>query len=127
MRLLGAGLVALVAAGGAACNPIGASCVSRQKTGLVASVSGTIGVEETVVHRLAYGTDGSQNNISVTWRSQDGTGTPRLRFYVTRVTCEGLTELNLNLTGACAVLARGGWVDGHIASTLIIANGRGNS
>ncbi len=124
MRCVYVGLVALAVSSGAGCNPIGATCVGRQKTGSVTSVSGAIGVGETVVHRLPYGTDGSQNNISVSWTNQSGPGAPQLQFYVTRAACETFTPADA--TGSCAVLARGGWSDGRVSSSLIITNGRGN-
>ena len=124
MRFLGVGIVALAVAGGAGCNPLAASCLGRQKTGPAASASGTIAAGETLVHRLAYGTDGSQNNVAVSWTNQSGPGAPRLQFYATRTTCEHFTPVNA--TGACAVLALGGWIEGHVAPTLVIANGRGN-
>ena len=115
--------MALVAATG--CNPVAATCISRQKTGAVDSTSAVVGPGETQVHRLAYGTDGSQNNIEIRWPNQNGPGAPHIQFYVTRVTCEQFTPSDA--TGACAVLARGGWVDGAtVVSSLIVTNGRGN-
>jgi len=124
MRCIYVGLVAVAVFSGAGCNPIGATCVGRQKTGSVTSLSGTIGVGETVVHRLPYGTDGSQNNINVTWTNQSGPGAPQLGFYVTRVTCEQFAPADA--TGTCAVLARGGLSDGHLVLSLVVTNGRGN-
>lgn len=124
MRCVYAGLVALAVASGAGCNPITASCVGRQKTGPVTSVSGTIGAGETLVHRLPYGTDGSQNNISVSWTNQSGPNAPQLQFYATRASCEQFTPAEA--TGACAVLGRGGWSEGHLVVSIVVANGRGN-
>ena len=124
MVLLRVAMLACAVVSGAGCNPLAASCLSRQKTGSVASVNGTVGAGETVVHRLEYGTDGSQNTINVSWTSQGATGAPQLQFYATRTACENFTPEKA--TGSCALLARGGWFDGHIASSLILANGRGN-
>jgi hypothetical protein len=124
MLLIRAGLLAVAFAGAAGCNPLGATCVSRQKTGAVDSTSGVVGPGETRVHRLTYGTEGSQNDINVSWPGQGGTGAPHIQFYVTRVGCEQFTPSDA--TGACAVLARGGWIDGSTLSSLIVTNGRGN-
>jgi hypothetical protein len=124
MRVLRIGVVAIAVAGNAACSPLAASCIARQKTGPVASASGTIGAGETLVHRLPYGTDGSQNNIAVSWSNQSGPDASQLQFYATRTACENFTPANA--TGACAVLARGGWTEGRVAPTLVIASGRGN-
>lgn len=124
MRLFQAFIVALAAAGSTGCNPLAASCLGRQKTGPAASVSGTIAAGETLVHRLAYATDGSQNNIAVSWTNQSGPGAPQLQFYVTRTDCEQFTPLRA--TGTCAVLARGGWNEGQVVPTFVVANGRGN-
>lgn len=124
MRLLRVLTLMCAVVSGTGCNPLAASCLSCQKTGPVASSSGTIGAGETLAHRLAYGTDGSQNAINVSWTNQGGPGAPQLQFYVTRAACENFEPANA--TGACAVIARGGWSDGHLVSTLIITNGRGN-
>lgn len=124
MRILRAGILACAVVSGAGCNPLAASCLSRQKTGPVASVSGTVGAGQTLVHRLPYGTDGSQNTVNVSWASQGGSGAPQVQFYATRTACENFAPENA--TGACAVLGRGGWFEGHIVSSLTITNGRGN-
>lgn len=124
MQLLRLGIIALAIVSGAGCNPLAASCLGRQKTGPAASAIGAIEPGETLVHRLAYGTDGSQNNIAVSWANQSGPGAPQLQFYVTRTACENFTPVNP--TGTCTVLARGGWIEGRVVPTLVLANGRGN-
>jgi hypothetical protein len=124
MLLVRAGLLSVALAMAAGCNPLGATCASRQKTGAVGSASGVVGPGETRVHRLVYGTEGSQNNIDISWPNQNGAGAPHIQFFVTRVTCEQFTPSDA--TGACAVLARGGWVEGPVVSSLIVTNGRGN-
>ena len=87
-------------------------------------MSGTIEAGQTVVHRVAYGTEGSQNNVNVSWTGQTASNSPQLQSFVTRVTCENFTPADA--TGACAILARGGSFEGHIASSLVVTNGRGN-
>lgn len=124
MTLIRGALLVSVAAWGWACSPMAATCVSRQKTGQVASFNGTVEAGQTAVHRVAYGTDGSQNNVNVTWSNQAAADGPQLQFFVTRVTCENFSPADA--TAACAILARGGWYDGRVATSLIITNGRGN-
>ena len=41
-----------------------------------------------VVHVVHYGTEGSQNDLAVTWSGQSDPDGPRLRVYATLVDCE---------------------------------------
>jgi len=124
MGLLRVAILAWAGVSSAGCNPIGASCISQQETGSVASLRGTIGAGQMLVHRVPYGTDGSQNDINVSWTNQGQPDAPQLQFYATRTVCENFAPANA--TGPCAILGMAGAFEGHIASSMIIANGRGN-
>jgi hypothetical protein len=122
MALHRTAILAGILACSVACNPLGPSCVSQ--SGPVASTGGVVGAGEVVVHRLPYGTEGSQNDIQVTWANQGQPGGPRLQFYATRTGCENFSPATA--TGVCQVLARAGSVDGVVVSTMIVTHGRGN-
>jgi hypothetical protein len=131
------------------CNSItGPSCLSRQQRGGVTSVSGTVAAGTVVMHEVPYGTDGSQNDLSINWTNQRAAGGPRIRVYATRVECADFVpppDYGPNrATGACANLGSMGGVlapdaracavaktcapeDSDIVQTsLTITNGRGN-
>ena len=104
----------------------GPSCVSRQRRGTVEPVAGTVFAGEVVSHIVRYATDGSQNNLEVSWTGMRQPGGPQLAIYVTRASCEAL-NVSATLPGdSCRVLARGGSIDGAIATTVIVTHGRGN-
>ena len=108
------------------CDLIGPSCVDRRETGSVTAFSGGIGAGAIASHLVPYATQGSQNNAELSWLDQSSPTGPRLKFYATRASCENFDPAAIPDSGPCATLARAGWFDGRIASTLTITNGRGN-
>lgn len=122
--ILRVAMLALAVGSGTGCSLLGPACISRQQTGAVASLSGTAEAGQTQVHRVPYGTDGSQNNVNVSWTGQGQSGGAQLQFYATRTACENFDPASAS--GACAILGQGGWSQGHVVTSLIITNGRGN-
>jgi hypothetical protein len=108
-----------------ACNLVGPSCVDRQQRGAVTTVTGDARAGEIVSHRLRYETAGSQNDLRIEWEGRGPEG-PRLRVYATRADCDAFVAPPRSDAGPCAVLASAGWFDDGTATTLVIANGRGN-
>jgi hypothetical protein len=84
------------------CHPvIGPSCLSRQQRGTVTSLGGTVAAGTVVAIEVPYATEGSQNDVSISWINQRVAGGPRIHVYATRLDC---TEY-----GACPTLgSRGG-------------------
>jgi hypothetical protein len=78
------------------------------------------------VHDLAYATEGSQNDVAVTWEGQGLADGPRLRFFATRAGCREFVPPPAATVGECQVLAQAGWTGAQVASTLIVTHGRGN-
>jgi hypothetical protein len=124
MIVLRVTVLAWAVVSGAGCNLLGPSCTSRKESGLGASLSGTVEAAQTVFHRVPYATDGSQNDLKLTWTGQAQPDAVQLQFYATRAACENFVPAQA--TGSCAILGRGGWIDGHSATSLTITNGRGN-
>jgi hypothetical protein len=108
------------------CDIIGPTCVARQKRGSVANLTGEVAAGGVVVHRVAYGTQGSQNDAHISWADQFSSGGPTISVFATRVECEDFLPPPAVNFGACAVLARGGSSNCVVASTLIVTHGRGN-
>jgi hypothetical protein len=116
----------------------GRACLQRQQRGNVFSVSGKVDPGGVTVHKVVYGTEGSQNNIKITWSGQRSPSGPRLRIYATRIECMDAGEVGNSGTfrrssdepgPPCATIGRiGGYsVEGEfVQGDLIIANGRGN-
>lgn len=81
-------------------------------------------------HQVSYGSEGSQNDVDITWSGQfDSTG-PRIRVYATKVECVQFVPETQD-GGPCATIgSAGGFADsvtGQFVQThLIITNGRGN-
>ena len=95
----------LVSASG--CSIVGPSCLSQQKTGAVATVSGQVASGQVMSHQVPYGTEGSQNNISISWPGQHASDGPRIRVWATQVDCVDFTppddpRASLPAVGACA-------------------------
>jgi hypothetical protein len=109
-----------------ACDVIGPSCLNRQKTGSVTTVSGEVAPGTILSHRIPYESSGSQNDGLVSWTRQAAAGGPRLSFYATRLACEDFDPLKIPGSGPCSTLARAGWTPIGVASTLTVTNGRGN-
>jgi hypothetical protein len=104
----------------------GPTCVSRQRRGTVEPVAGTVFAGEVVSHIVRYATDGSQNNLDISWSGMRLPDAPRLAVYVTLTSCDAL-DVTATLPGdACRVLARGGSTEDGIVTTVIVTHGRGN-
>jgi hypothetical protein len=69
------------------CGLLGPSCMGRQRTGTVATVSGEAGPGAIVSHQVPYGTDGSQNNGDLRWSGDSTQGGPRIQVSATRLGC----------------------------------------
>jgi hypothetical protein len=82
-------LVAAMSAGG--CDIIGPSCLARQKTGPVTSLSGQLEAGRIDSHLVRYELSGSQNDVRVTWNGQGTIDGPRLRIYATDASCTEFT------------------------------------
>jgi hypothetical protein len=107
-----------------ACDLIGPTCVSRQKRGSVTTLTGRVAAGAIAMHRVAYGTEGSQNDIEVRWLPGTGTA-PGLAVYATRVACHDFVVPASANAGDCAIVASGArQVSGFLS--LIITHGRGN-
>jgi len=110
-----------------ACGIIGPSCVERRQSGNVISISGQVHAGEIVSHRVAYATEGSQNNARFSWQGEASPDGPRLAIYATKAGCANFTLPPHANTGDCAVLARAGQIEsGIVTDTLIVTHGRGN-
>lgn len=112
----------LVSASG--CGIVGPSCVSQKRQGDVMTVSGEVAAGQVMSHQVPYGTEGSQNNIRVTWIGQNTSNGPRIGVWATKVDCVDFTppadsRASLPAAGACTSIGGGG-------GSLIITNGRGN-
>jgi hypothetical protein len=108
---------------GTGCNPLRPSCTGE--SGPLPGVTGTVGAGQIAVHRLTYGTQGSQNDLRVSWIDQGLPGGPQLQFYATLASCEDFSPASAS--GACEILARAGSTDGGpMAFTMVVTHGRGN-
>jgi hypothetical protein len=116
-------VIVMLAACVSGCDIIGPSCVSRQKTGRAASANGQVAAGQIGTHRLAYATEGSQNNIEVRWSAVAATP-PRVSVYATRAACSDFVLPADHNSGDCGILARGS-VSAGLAS-LMLTHGRGN-
>ena len=96
------------------CDLVGPSCLSRQHRGPVVSVSGEVAAGGVAVHQVPYGTDGSQNDVVLSYL-----GDPHIRMFATRTVCADFNVPPAANTTECAVLAMGN-------RSLIITHGRGN-
>ena len=129
----------LLLVGTTGCGLIGPSCLSQQKRGDVASVAGTVAAGGLEVHRVRYGTDGSQNDVRISWPGQSS-GSPRIRVYATRLGC---TDFTASGPDCGTIGSRGGTLapdaracvsantcnatdDEIIQNSLTIASGQGN-
>ena len=96
------------------CDLVGPSCVARQRRGTVASVGGEVAAGGIAVHQLPYGTEGSQNDVVLSY-----VGDPHLRIYATRIACTDFHAPPAANDAECAPLSSG-------SGSLIITHGRGN-
>ena len=99
------------------CGLVGPSCVARQERGSVASFDGQVDAGAIAMHQVRYGTEGSQNNVEVSYDLSSHP--PRLRIYATRIACADFRPSMTATAPECAVLASG-------ERSLIVTHGRGN-
>ena len=122
-------------------SPAGPSCLARQKTGAVTSVEGIVGAGAIAMHVVPYGTEGSQNNLHISWPGQSS-GSPVLRVYATRTSCTDFSPAKA--TGDCVTIGSPGGslspnarpcvaantcqatADEIVQNSLTIASGQGN-
>jgi hypothetical protein len=78
-------------------------------------VTGAVAAGQLAVVRLSYGTEGSQNNITLTW-----TGGQDVHFYATPVSCEGFSPTSPS--GDCRILGAAGGV----VKSMTVTHGQGN-
>ena len=107
------------------CGIVGPSCLERQQRGTVANIQGEVAAGRIASHLVNYGTDGSQNDVDVSWTGQFAADGPRIAVYATRVECGDFT-LPPSFSGACGVIGRAGWTDGTLVSSFVLTHGRGN-
>jgi len=124
-------LLALMVAFGPGCGLVGPSCLAQTERGTVTSLRGEVAARMLAVHQVTYGSEGSQNDVNITWRGQFDSGGPRLRVYATRVGCEEFVPSNTAPAGGpCASIGSAGGIrapeDDFIQTSLIVTNGRGN-
>lgn len=118
-------LLLFLLAGGWGCGLVGPSCLSRQERGSVATIQGEVGAGKIVSHLVAYGTQGSQNDVDVSWTGQSAADGARIAVYATKAECSDF-KVPPAQDAACGLLGVAGWVEGHMATSLVVANGRGN-
>ncbi len=111
------------------CNLFGPSCLARQKQGTVTALNGQAAAGQLVSHVVPYDTQGSQNDVHISWPGQGTATGPRLNVYATRVDCADFVAPGG--AGPCAPIgSRGGRPsDGSgdfIQTSIIVTNGRGN-
>jgi hypothetical protein len=63
--------------------------------------------------------------VGISWPGPSTAGGPQVRLYATAVECSQFRAPPAENSGACAVLATGGWNNGFVSS-LILTHGRGN-
>jgi hypothetical protein len=88
--------------------------MARQQRGTVAAMTGEVAAGGIIVHRVPYGTDGSQNDVTIVYQ-----GEPQIRVYATQTACVDFHEPPAANGTECAVLAMG-------SRSLTITHGRGN-
>ena len=108
------------------CAWIGPSCVGRQQRGTVTTLEGTVAAGEIVSYQVRYETRGSQNDARFVWDGQPPATAPRIRIHATRIACTDFQAPPHVNSGACAVLASGGWSELGLPSAMIVTHGRGN-
>ena len=114
----------------AGCSLVGPSCLSRQQRGTGMSFEGEVPAGGVVSHVVRYETEGSQNDVHITWPGQGSTSGPRLTMYATKAACEGFVPPGgpadcAPLGGPSGISISGTGTD-LIQTLLIVTNGRGN-
>ena len=110
----------------AGCGIIGPTCEELRESGHVTTITGHAGAGEIVSHRVAYATEGSQNDGQFSWPGDTSADGPRLVVHATRAGCASFTLPAAGNTGECAVLATAGRFEAGLARNLVITHGRGN-
>jgi hypothetical protein len=94
----------------------------------VAALTGEVAAGQVASHVVAYGTEGSQNDVNITWPGQGTPNSPRLVVYATKTACQEFVAPGGS--GPCMPIgSRGGYraSDGEFVQTsLVVTNGRGN-
>jgi len=115
--------VGLLVAGTTGCGGgrglLGPSCVSKQKTGAVFSIDGDVAAGAIAMHRVPYGTEGSQNNLRVSWGGQPS-GTIRIKVYATKIGCVDFSPARA--TGDCTIIGHPGGTLSPTARPCVSAN-----
>lgn len=112
-----------------ACGLVGPSCLSRQDRGTVTSFTGSVAARAMTVHRVTYGSQGSQNDVNITWSGQSDAKGPRVRVYATKIECTDFVPERGG--GACdSIGGASGFADPStgqfVQNSLVVTNGRGN-
>ena len=127
-----AAFVLLLATSASGCGLILAPiCLARQHRAPVATLTGDVQAGAVVVHRVAYGTAGSQNDLALRWNGQREPGGPRLRLYLTLVDCQVFdpAQVSTKRGDVCAPIGSTGsvMVAGNLVQvSSVITHGRGN-
>ena len=111
IRMMAALAAIQMAASG--CHLAGPSCLARQNTGSVTSVSAQVEPAQVVSHEVPYDRQGSQNDTAISWPGQGTVGGPRVAIYATSLNCQefvapALSDLSDVDRGACTIIARCG-------------------
>jgi hypothetical protein len=124
--------VALIGLSANGCAILGPTCLARQKTGTVTTVSGRVEAGQVIAHVVPYELKGSENDVRVTWDGQSKNDGPRLTIYATSAACERFTPPpsdNRRIDrGDCTVIGSAGGfaVGGAIVLNSILITGPGN-
>ena len=97
--------IAVMMLGASGCAVVGPSCIERRQSGHVATLNGSVAAGGVARHAVTYASEGSQNDVHLTWPGQLAAAPPRLAFYATRATCEAFDPAAP--LGPCAILGRG--------------------
>jgi hypothetical protein len=127
--------------GAAGCGLAGPSCLAQQKSGTVTGVDGIVDAGAIAMHVVPYGTEGSQNDLRISWPGQSS-GRPVLKVYATKTGCTDFSPVRA--TGDCVTIGSPGGslspnarpcvaantcqpnADEIVQNSLIIASGQGN-
>jgi hypothetical protein len=96
---------------------------------MVTSLTGEVAARAVTVHRVPYGSEGSQNDVDIRWSGQFDANGPRIRVYATKVECmEFVPERG---AGPCASIGgASGFAEPStgkfVQNSLVVTHGRGN-
>jgi hypothetical protein len=126
-----AAIAGLIAASG--CGIVGPSCLDRQKTGDVTTVSGTVEAGQVTSHLIPYDTRGSQNDARIRFTGQGTLTGPRIMVYATDARCDAFkpppADNPVADQGLCTPFEwPGGYLgpDGALVPTTLTITGPGN-